>query len=313
MLFAARGQGRAVTLLLEAGADPNEVTPSGHTALMLACIHGRAGVVRALLAAGADPRRRTRKGYLAIEHAVEYAQRHVLKVLLEMGTGGPSLLPSGMERRAREVLLPLTRQRPSQAGRFSIGGWLMRRTFAAARQRTTHGVTVGVLLYGGRETDGLHALVARALELLAERDPKRLGRLRESVLGILVFPWARGAAGYDPDTKICVLTPKELTAEGRTPSTLAATLAHEATHARLSKLGFGYATRPERIRIERACYRAELALAERLDERAMLEQLIQEAMLRVPAYYSRRRGILAWLLGKVARSETWAKMWGRNR
>ena len=57
----------AVNLLLEAGANPNAVTPKGDSALHLAAFDGKLDIVRALAAGGADLHLKDAAGKTALE------------------------------------------------------------------------------------------------------------------------------------------------------------------------------------------------------------------------------------------------------
>lgn len=68
------GDESAVSALLAGGADVNESTNGGQTALILAVIFGHTNVVRMLMRAGADPQLRDNLGL----NAIEWAQRRGL-------------------------------------------------------------------------------------------------------------------------------------------------------------------------------------------------------------------------------------------
>ncbi len=68
------GDERTVSALLANGADVNETTNGGQTALILAVIFGRTNLVRMLMNAGANPQLRDNLGL----NAVEWAQRRGL-------------------------------------------------------------------------------------------------------------------------------------------------------------------------------------------------------------------------------------------
>jgi len=61
------GDEQAVSALLANGADVNETTGGGQTALILAVIFGRTNLVKLLMKAGADPQLRDNLGLNAIE------------------------------------------------------------------------------------------------------------------------------------------------------------------------------------------------------------------------------------------------------
>ena len=85
------GDERAVSALLANGADVNETTSGGQTALILAIIFGHTNVVRLLVNAGADPHLRDNLGL----NAIEWAQRRGLTEALSIltNTSQPATAP----------------------------------------------------------------------------------------------------------------------------------------------------------------------------------------------------------------------------
>jgi len=79
------GDESAVSALLASGADVNETTNGGQTALILAVISGRTNLVRTLLRAGADPQLRDNLGL----NAIEWAQRRGLTEAQAILTNSP--------------------------------------------------------------------------------------------------------------------------------------------------------------------------------------------------------------------------------
>jgi hypothetical protein len=69
-----RGDEQAVSAILANGADVNETTGGGQTALILAVIFGHTNLVKLLMSAGADPHLRDNLGL----NAIEWAQRRGL-------------------------------------------------------------------------------------------------------------------------------------------------------------------------------------------------------------------------------------------
>ena len=78
------GDEKAVSALLANGADVNETTGGGQTALILAVIFGRTNLVRLLMNAGADPQLRDNLGL----NAIEWAQRRGLTEAVAILTNG---------------------------------------------------------------------------------------------------------------------------------------------------------------------------------------------------------------------------------
>ena len=79
------GDENAVSRLLATGADVNETTNGGQTALILAVIFGRTNLVRILMNAGADPQLRDNLGL----NAIEWAQRRGLNEAYSILTKKP--------------------------------------------------------------------------------------------------------------------------------------------------------------------------------------------------------------------------------
>jgi ankyrin repeat protein len=78
------GDEKAVSALLANGADVNETTNGGQTALILAVIFGHTNLVKLLMKAGADPHLRDNLGL----NAIEWAQRRGLTEALAILTNG---------------------------------------------------------------------------------------------------------------------------------------------------------------------------------------------------------------------------------
>lgn len=78
------GDEQAVSAILANGADVNETTGGGQTALILAVIFGRTNLVKLLMKAGADPLLRDNLGL----NAIEWAQRRGLTEAVAILTNG---------------------------------------------------------------------------------------------------------------------------------------------------------------------------------------------------------------------------------
>ena len=78
------GDEQAVSALLANGADVNETTGGGQTALILAVIFGHTNLVKLLMKAGADPHQRDNLGL----NAIEWAQRRGLAEAVAILTNG---------------------------------------------------------------------------------------------------------------------------------------------------------------------------------------------------------------------------------
>jgi hypothetical protein len=131
-------------------------------------------------------------------------------------------------------------------------------------------------LSSGRRVDGLWVgtyfqtnakevmrRVEEALRLIKEYDQRRYKR----IISDLDRVWVRlvpGALGrYVHAHRTCELDERFVLAETSPPEVIAATIVHEATHARLWRCGIGYAENI-RGRVEAVCFRRELAFARKL-------------------------------------------------
>jgi hypothetical protein len=76
------GDEKAVSSLIAKGADVNETTSGGQTALILAVIFGHTKLVKLLVKAGADPQLRDNLGLNAIEWAKRRGSREALEILV---------------------------------------------------------------------------------------------------------------------------------------------------------------------------------------------------------------------------------------
>jgi hypothetical protein len=92
------GDESAVSRLLAGGADVNETTNGGQTALILAIIFGRTNLVRILMNAGADPKMRDNLGL----DAIEWAQRRGLNEAHAILTKTPEPAP-----RSTRIVIPV--------------------------------------------------------------------------------------------------------------------------------------------------------------------------------------------------------------
>jgi ankyrin len=82
LLFAARvGDVESATLLLKAGADPNDAQPDGISALVLAAHSGNGSLAALLLDSGADPNAMG-SGYTALHAAILRSDVNLVKALL---------------------------------------------------------------------------------------------------------------------------------------------------------------------------------------------------------------------------------------
>lgn len=130
---------------------------------------------------------------------------------------------------------------------------------ATARTSRHHLRGLPVLVHNTRpdiDTARVVARLERALELIDSHTPHYGRHLRRDFAGILVqrYP-CRGA--YLPDSRTCLVELTFTVHETISEPEIAATILHEAMHARLHALGFPLEM-ADRARQERFCRRAEI-------------------------------------------------------
>jgi hypothetical protein len=118
-----------------------------------------------------------------------------------------------------------------------------------------------------RRVDGVRVLasalanverVETALNLIREHDPVRHGRLIRDLEQIWVWAIPGSVGRFRHLGWTCDLDKQFV--ETTTPDLIASVIVHEATHARLFRMGFGY-EEAIRERVEQICLRRELAFA----------------------------------------------------
>jgi hypothetical protein len=140
--------------------------------------------------------------------------------------------------------------------------------FLLGRRHDLFGIEVRVLLADRAELEIVLVKLREAFDLLRTHDSRRFAQLRKGVRYIWVGA-THNTAEYWVDLNMCVLQFDYVLSAKTSAADLAQTLVHEAMHARLHRLGFGYEEH-ERDRIERICVRAEIDFVERLSGEASL-------------------------------------------
>lgn len=126
-------------------------------------------------------------------------------------------------------------------------------------------------LSGSTAASELYRRVQEVLLLISRTDPSLFHRLKQAVPRILIAPSGGAAGSYWSFLDGCALSAHHVPTDS--PASVAMTLIHEATHARLHHKGVRY-TAELRHRIEEICTRAEITFARRIPG---TEQLVAEA------------------------------------
>lgn len=146
-----------------------------------------------------------------------------------------------------------------------MGAWLQRTAAAwLTENRTLHGLAVTVVnTRPDIETRQVFSRLDAALELIRRHTPHYYRHLERDFAGIVVRRYeCRGAYLVEP--RLCLVELTFAVNPGFSEAQIAATILHEAMHARLHRLGVAV-ERSDRARQERFCRRAEIEFGSRVE------------------------------------------------
>lgn len=139
------------------------------------------------------------------------------------------------------------------------------------------GICAYLALVDGKELASAREQLTLSIGLIAHYEPRRYARLKADLRGILVHPFATGSrARYSRSTGLCELSPSLAVSDDIV--TIASSIVHEGTHARLRRVRTDDPER--RLRAERLCISQQIAFLEKLphmtDRAAELRALLTE-------------------------------------
>lgn len=160
----------------------------------------------------------------------------------------------------------IRRQRKGEKPRPHLGDHLRLRwsTF-----RVVDGLWIGAYFqWNNDEGQGLYR-IEQALNLIKAHDPVRYQRLLRDLERVWALMIVGGLGQFDEALSACKIDQRFILDESKSAEQIAATIVHEATHARLATYGISY-DEPIRHRIEAICIRREMAFARRLPNGALV-------------------------------------------
>jgi hypothetical protein len=119
--------------------------------------------------------------------------------------------------------------------------------------------------------------VEGALLLIKQHSPLDYARIIRELERIWVTLSFYGLGQYKHSLKACILDERYVADSATTVERIAATIVHEATHARLERCRIEY-KQELRTRIEAICFRRELAFSARLPNGAEVQQEIAQCL-----------------------------------
>lgn len=154
---------------------------------------------------------------------------------------------------------------------------LTRLMLRSSASRRVDGLWIGS--FDDKPEAGLNR-VEEALNLIKTYDRLRYDRLVRDLERIWVILIPGGLASFDSSIWACKLDPRHVLDETKPLSWIAASIVHEATHARLWRCGIGY-QEELRSRVETVCFGRERAFAAKLPK---AEELVEQADRKLAAY-----------------------------
>jgi hypothetical protein len=195
--------------------------------------------------------------------------------------------------------------------------------------RRVDGVWVGTYFQSNAEQ--VVRRVEEALRLVKTYDQRRYKRLISDLDRVWVRLVIGGLGKYTHSLRACELDERFVLAETSSPELIAATIVHEATHARLWRRGIGY-DENVRGRVEAICIRRELAFARTLPSGEHVYEQAQDALSNPPATWTdtavrdrdlegsvqalRHLGVPNWLVRALVAAGAWrssrrsSRTWG---
>ena len=157
---------------------------------------------------------------------------------------------------------------------------IRRYLFKTSAKKSICGILVGVLSSTDEDRALVFERIEKALELIKTYDSRRFAQIHRYIKSIFVFGDPTAYGYWHQSLQMCELQENFVRAEDTSISRIASAIIHEAAHARLMRLGFGY-EEPTRLRIEQICFDAERAFVRRLPYGEDLAEELDEKQ----AYY----------------------------
>ena len=168
----------------------------------------------------------------------------------------------------------------------SLTSWGRRLLWALSYKDYSGGIPIGVFLPLAEQKERDIPKIVAALNLIRDVEPRRYQRMVRDVGSIQLLGIRQFAIGsWNAASHTVDLATDWVENTDTTPEAIAATLVHEATHARFSRFGY---PEPLRGRLERICFNQERMFAERLPSGQSLAAMARRAMDTDSATYSPR-------------------------
>jgi hypothetical protein len=166
----------------------------------------------------------------------------------------------------------------------SISAWIVLWFFRNSERRDILGVPV-VVPADRRTAEAAFAKITTAFDLLQDHGSRSLDDIRRHTNGVFLWATAGALGEWHRETGLVVLEETSVHHEDTTARDIASILVHESTHARLDAKGFAYSPQ-RRERIEKVCFRRQLAFARRLSDPGELIDQAERQLQLAPDYFT---------------------------
>lgn len=175
-------------------------------------------------------------------------------------------LRTSQRKEARDLERTGTLRTITAVIRVALRWVLMQCLFLLSRRVRMDGLEI--VDVAGEESERTLQSLCQALQLLKATDARRYQRLKRDLRRIVLFK--AGGPEYASEVGACILASRY--AREADTGSLASTIVHEATHARLHRRGIGYGL-SLRARVEETCVNEQIDFAERLGNPGLLSHL----------------------------------------
>jgi hypothetical protein len=147
------------------------------------------------------------------------------------------------------------------------------------------GFRVAMFLPSAEDKRTSLAKLKAALDIISRFAPHRIVLMRRQVKWIWVFDTSPYLAEWHGDLQACILDRDYVRSAQVSVEQIAASIIHEATHARLESFGIQY-NEQRRSRIERLCAKSELWLAERFPDGKKVAEAAKSKLLMDDSFWT---------------------------
>ena len=166
--------------------------------------------------------------------------------------------------------------------------WVTLMKLAFSRQRTVSGVSVRFLFVTPEDRELALQRLADAVRLLTDSQPRPRPVWRGYIKRVFVWPTGMDNANWYDPLRLCTVDVGFLVNPNTAIRHIAATLVHEAQHARVCRLGARY-TPATRARTENLCLQAEIDFLETVPGSESSIHRLRQLQADIPRFWDAKQ------------------------